>query len=57
MTNPPSNLSSTLAEAEVEELEDILEDLSDGDNDSDDHKKTTKIIAMTMMTRKIKKLS
>ena len=33
MTNPPSDSSSTMAEAEVEEHEDILEDLSDGDTD------------------------
>ena len=39
MTNPPSDSSSTLAEAEVEEHEAILEDLSDGDTDSDDSKK------------------
>ena len=39
MTNPPSDSSSTTAEVEVEEHEDILEDLSDGDTDSDDNKK------------------
>ena len=39
MTNPPSDLSSTTAEVEVEEHEDILKDLSDGDTDSDDTKK------------------
>ena len=38
-TNHPSNSSSTMAEAEVEELEDIIKDLSDADNDSDDNKK------------------
>ena len=44
-----------MAEAEVEEPEDILKDLSDGDNDSDDKTTTTtEIIAMTMMTRKNK---
>ena len=39
MTNPPSNLSSTPAEVEVEEHEAILEDLCDDDTDSDDTKK------------------
>ena len=50
MTNPPSNSSSTLAEVEVEEHEAILEDLSDGDTDSDDPKKRENIyhVMMTM---------
>ena len=39
MMNPPSDSSSTMAEAEVEEHEAILEDLSDGDTDSDNTKK------------------
>ena len=39
MTNPPSDSSSTMAEAEVEECEDILKDLGNGDTDSDDNKK------------------
>ena len=39
MTNPPSDSSYTMAEAEVEEHEDILEDLSNSDTDSDDNKK------------------
>ena len=43
MTNPPSYSSSTLAEVEVEEHEAILEDLSDGDTDSDDPKKRENI--------------
>ena len=41
MTNPPSDSSYTMAEAEVEEHEDILEDLSNSDTDSDDNKKRT----------------
>ena len=58
MTNHPSDSSSTMAEAEVEELGDIIKDLSDGDNDdSHDNKKITKIIVMMMTTRKNKKLS
>ena len=39
MTNPPSDSSSTTAEVEAEEHEDILGDLSDGDTDSDYTKK------------------
>ena len=39
MMNPPSNSSSTMAETEVEEHEDILKDLSNGDTDSDGNKK------------------
>ena len=42
MTSPPSESSSAMAEAEVEEHEAILEDLSDGDMDSDDTKKKRK---------------
>ena len=38
MTNPPSDSSSTMAEVEVEEHEAILEDLSNGDTDSDETK-------------------
>ena len=56
ITNHPSDSSSIMAEVEVEEPKDILKELSDSDNDSDDNKKT-KIIAMTMMMRKNKKLS
>ena len=41
MTNHPSDSSSTTAEMEVEELEDIIKDLSDGDNDSDDNNRKT----------------
>ena len=55
MTNPPSDSSYTMAEAEVEEHEDILEDLSDSDTDSDDNK--TKIIVMMTTKRKNKKPS
>ena len=58
MTNPPSDSSSTLAEAEVEEHEPILEDLSDGDTDSDDSKKRRgEIIATTTTKRNNKKPS
>ena len=39
MTNPPSDSSSTMAEAEVEEHEAILKDLSNSDTNSDDTKK------------------
>ena len=37
-TNSPSDSSSSMAEAEVEEHEPILEDVSDGDTNSDDNK-------------------
>ena len=37
MTNHPSDSSSTMEEAEVEEPEDIIKDLSDNDNDSADN--------------------
>ena len=41
-TNSPSDSSSSMAEVEAEEHEPILEDVSDGDTDSDDDKGRTK---------------
>ena len=55
MTSPPSESSSTMAEAEVEEHEAILEDLSDGDMDSDDTKKKRKKVIATTMKRMMKR--
>ena len=52
MTNPPSDSSSTMAEVEVEEHQAILEDLSDGDTDSDDQKKRKKQIIGMMTTKR-----
>ena len=45
-----------MAEVEVEEHEAILEDLSNGDTDTDDtKKKKKKVIAMTMTKRMTKR--
>ena len=58
MTNPPSDSSSTMAEVEVEEHEAILEDLSNGDTDSDETKGGGgEIIVTTTMKRNNKKPS
>ena len=57
MTNPPSDSSPTTAEAEVEEHEGTLGDLSNGGTNSDETKKGKKISQTTMMKRNNKKPS
>ena len=56
-TGSPSDSSSSMAEAEVEEHEPILEDVKDGDTDLDDNKgrKKKNDHCMMTMTKRSKK--